>query len=67
MSNYQAILQIQKLMLMFFLLKAVSIPGSSTLEVFAGQKIIAQTTDIIKAQASTGSALDVSLSIMEIT
>ena len=50
-----------------FLLKAVSIPGSSTLEVFAGQKIIAQTTDIIKAQASTGSALDVSLSIMGIT
>ena len=50
-----------------FLLKAVSIPGSSTLEVFGGQKIVIQTTDVIKAQASTGSALDVALSIMEIT
>ena len=50
-----------------FLLKDVSIPGSSSLEVFGGQKIVIQTTDIIKAQASTGSALDVALSIMEIT
>ena len=50
-----------------FLLKGVSVPGSSSLEVFGGQKIVIQTTDIIKAQASVASSLDVALSIMEIT
>ena len=50
-----------------FLLKGVSVPGGSSLEVFGGQKIGFQTPDIIKAQASVASSLDVALSIMEIT
>lgn len=50
-----------------FLLKGTTIPGGSSLEVLSGGKVNIQTTDVIKAQASTGSALDVSLSIMEIT
>ena len=35
-----------------YLLKDASIPVGSTLEVFAGQKIVLQTTDLIKAQAA---------------
>ena len=54
-------------MQMFFLLKAVDIPANTTLEVFGGQKVVVQTTDVIKAQASAATALDVALSIMEIT
>ena len=50
-----------------FLLKSVSIPASSTLEVFGGQKLVLQTTDVVKAQSSTASALDMSVSIMEQT
>ena len=44
-----------------FLLKSVSIPASSTLEVFGGQKLVLQTTDVVKAQSSTASALDMSV------
>ena len=50
-----------------FLLKGVDIPANTTLEVFGGQKVVVQTTDVIKAQASAATALDVALSIMEIT
>ena len=50
-----------------FLLKSVSIPANTTLEVFGGQKLVLQTTDVVKAQASAGSALDMSVSIMEQT
>ena len=50
-----------------FLLKGTAIPGNSTVEVFGGQKIILQTTDVVKAQASSASALDATLSIMEQT
>lgn len=49
------------------LLNTVSIPASTTLEFFGGQKVVAQTTDVIKVLASTTSALDATLSIMEIT
>tara|TARA_Y100000748_G_C15418400_1_gene458310 strand:- start:682 stop:1023 length:342 start_codon:yes stop_codon:yes gene_type:complete len=49
------------------LLKGTTIPANSTLEVFGGQKIVLQTTDVVKALASTATALDVALSIMEIT
>jgi hypothetical protein len=35
--------------------------------VFGGQKLVLQTTDVVKAQASAGSALDMSVSIMEQT
>ena len=50
-----------------YLLKDTSIPAGSTLEVFAGQKIVLQTTDSITAQAAANDYLDISLSFMEIT
>lgn len=50
-----------------YLLKGTTIPANTTLEVFGGQKLVLQATDVIQGLASTGSALDVALSIMEIT
>ena len=50
-----------------YLLKDTSIPANTTLEVFAGQKIVLQTTDLIKAQAAAKDYIDISMSIMEIT
>jgi hypothetical protein len=50
-----------------YLLKDTSIPANSTLEVFAGQKIVLQTTDLIKAQSAANDYIDISMSIMEIT
>ena len=50
-----------------YLLKAVDIPANTTLEEFGGQKVVVQTTDVVKAQASASASLDVALSIMEIT
>ena len=50
-----------------YLLKDTSIPAGSTLEVFAGQKIVLQTTDSITAQAAADNYIDISLSFMEIT
>ena len=50
-----------------YLLKDTSIPANSTLEVFAGQKIVLQTTDLITAQAAANDYIDISMSIMEIT
>ena len=49
------------------LLNEVSIPADTTLEVFAGQKIVMETTDVLTIGASAGSSLDATLSIMEIT
>jgi len=49
------------------LLNEVVIPADSTLEVFAGQKIIMETTDILTIGAKTASKLDATLSVMEIT
>ena len=42
------------------------IPVGGTLEVMAGNKLVLQTTDIIQAKASAGSAVDIIISIMEI-
>ena len=49
------------------LLNEVTIPADSTLEVFAGQKIVVETTDVITIGAKTASRLDATLSVMEIT
>ena len=49
------------------LLNETAIPADSTLEVFAGQKIVLETTDVITIGASVASSLDVTLSVMEIT
>ena len=42
------------------------IPVGGTLEVMAGNKLVLQTTDVIQAKASAGSAVDIIISIMEI-
>ena len=47
------------------LVTTTPIPGNSSLELMAGNKIVLQTTDLFKVYA-TG-AVDVCLSIMEIT
>ena len=49
------------------LLNEVVIPADSTLEVFAGQKIVMETTDILTIGAKAASKLDATLSVMEIT
>ena len=49
------------------LLNEVVIPGDTSLEVFAGQKIVVEETDVITIGASSGTSLDATLSIMEIT
>ena len=49
------------------LLNEVAIPADTTLEVFAGQKIVMETTDVLTIGASAGSSLDATLSVMEIT
>jgi len=49
------------------LLNEVSVPADTTLEVFAGQKIVMEATDVLTIGASAGSALDATLSVMEIT
>ena len=50
-----------------YLGKGLPIPSGGTLEIMQGNKLVLQATDAIKAKASTGSAVDISLSIMEIT
>ena len=49
------------------LLNEVSIPADTSLEVYAGQKIVLKTPDVLTIGASAGSSLDATLSIMEIT
>jgi|TARA_Y100000114_G_scaffold79368_1_gene73058 hypothetical protein len=45
----------------------VPIPAGSSLELFAGNKIIMQTTDVLKIDCSVTAKIDATLSIMEIT
>ena len=47
------------------LLTTTPIPGNSSLELLSGNKIVMQTTDLIRVYGS--GAVDVTLSIMEIT
>ena len=49
------------------LLNEVSIPANTTLEVFAGQKYVLETTDILKVKAGTTTSLDAVLGLMQIT
>ena len=49
------------------LLNETTVPADSTLEVFAGQKIVLEATDVITIGASVASSLDVTMSVMEIT
>ena len=49
------------------LLNEVVVPANTTLEVLSGQKIVIETTDVITIGAEAGSAIDATLSMMEIT
>ena len=50
-----------------FLVKDVSIPVGSSLELLSGSKLVMQTTDVIKIDCSVSAKIDASLSIMEQT
>jgi hypothetical protein len=49
------------------LLNEVSVPWIEALEVLSGQKVVMETTDVLRIGAAHGSAIDVALSVMEIT
>ena len=50
-----------------FLVKDVTIPAGSSLEVLSGSKVILETTDIIRIDCSVTDKISGSLSVMEIT
>ena len=50
-----------------YLAKNIPLPAGSSVEVMAGNKIVLQTTDKIQVGGSVTDAVDVILSIMEIT
>ena len=47
------------------LLTTTAVPGNSTLELLGGNKVVMDTTDVLKVTGS--GAVDVALSVMEIT
>lgn len=49
------------------LVKDIPIPVGSTVELLSGNKVVMQTTDILKIDCSVAAKLDASLSVMEIT
>ena len=49
------------------LIKDVSIPAGSSLELLTGGKVVVQATDIIKIDCSVSAKIDATLSILEIT
>ena len=49
------------------LIKDVSIPAGSSLELLTGGKVVLQTTDILKIDCSVSAKIDSTLSILEIT
>ena len=51
----------------FQVIDTVSIPARTSLELLIGQKYVLETTDVLRVKAGTGSALDATLGIMEIT
>jgi hypothetical protein len=50
-----------------YVVKAIPIPAGSSVEVMAGNKIVLQTTDVLKVLGSATNSVDATLSIMEIT
>jgi len=50
-----------------YLIKDAPINNSSSLEIMAGNKIVMQAGDILKAQSDTATGLDIIISYMEIT
>ena len=50
-----------------FLVKDVSIPAGSSLELLSGGKVVMETTDVLKIDCSVADKVSGTLSIMEIT
>jgi hypothetical protein len=49
------------------LIKDVSIPAGSSLEVLTGGKYVVQATDVLQIDCSVAAKIDATLSILEIT
>ena len=49
------------------LVKDIPIPVGSTVELLSGNKVVMQTTDVLKIDCSVAAKIDAALSIMEIT
>ena len=50
-----------------FVVKDVTIPAGSSLEVLTGGKVVLQATDVLKIDCSVSAKIDATLSILEIT
>ena len=50
-----------------FLVKDVTIPAGSSLELLSGGKVVLETTDVLKVDCSVADKISGTLSIMEIT
>ena len=50
-----------------YIVKSIPIPAGSSVEVMSGNKIVMETTDILKVLGSATNSVDATLSIMEIT
>ena len=50
-----------------YFIKDIPLPSGSAVEIMSGNKIVLQAGDIVKLKSNTASALDASLSIMEIS
>jgi len=50
-----------------YLLKDVPVPAGSSLELISGSKIIMESSDILRARAATGSAVDLTVSYLDQT
>ncbi len=50
-----------------FLVKDVTIPAGSSLEILTGSKVVLETTDILKIDCSVADKVSGTLSVMEIT
>ena len=48
-------------------LKNVPIPTGSAVEVMAGNKVVLNTTDVLKVTSDAANSIDTTLSVMEIT
>ena len=50
-----------------YIIKNIPIPSGSSVEIMSGNKIVMETTDIIKVSGSVINSVDATLSYMEIT
>ena len=52
-----------------YIVKGLKVPGNTTVEIMSGNKIVLQnngtTGDVLRAEASVGSSIDVVLSVLE--